>query len=230
MSRQLALNVQLRDEATFENFMPGGNAALVNQLKLGLQGQGDRVFYLWGEHGVGRSHLLQACCHYASSCATRSVFIPLVNKKQFSVEIVDHLENLSLICIDDIHFITRDIAWEEAIFHLYNRISLTKSLVVISGNQAPRHLQLSLADLRSRLAWGLVFQVHELSEQDKMKALSLHAKARGLILALPVANFLLRRCSRNMHDLVCLLEQLDRASLIHQRNLTIPFIKSVLNL
>ena len=91
-------------------------------------------------------------------------------------------------------------------------------------------MPIRLPDLRSRLSGGLVIQLHELQDDDKIKTLKLHALKRGFELPTSVGQFLLNRSSRNMHDLNTLLNRLDEASLIAQRKITIPFVKTVLGL
>ena len=63
MASQLTLGLALRDDATFSNFYPGDNLALLNHLQVFSAGKGEQFIYLWGAAGMGRTHLLQACCH-----------------------------------------------------------------------------------------------------------------------------------------------------------------------
>ena len=127
--------------------------------------------------------------------------------------------------------IAGDSEWEEALFHLYNRIKdKEQGLLIVSGNKPPVTLPIRLADLRSRLGWGLVIQLNELSEEEKINTLKLHALKRGFDLPESVGQFLLNRCSRNMHDLQELLNRLDDASLAAQRKITIPFVKYILKI
>jgi len=91
-------------------------------------------------------------------------------------------------------------------------------------------MPLALADLRSRLSWGLVLQLNELGDNDKISTLKSRANKRGFELPTSVAQFLLNRCSRNMHDLQDLLDSLDKASLMAQRKITIPFVKHTLGI
>ena len=72
------------------------------------------------------------------------------------------------------------------------------------------------------------FQVHTLSDEQKLAALQQRAKARGLQLEEEVGEFLLRHCPRDTRFLFEILEKLDAASLVAQRKLTIPFVRSIL--
>lgn len=230
MNQQLALAIQLNDEATLAGFNWQGNALLQQQLLNILANTGERILYLWGPHGSGKSHLLQACCQQTS--ATRpAIYLPLSLLKQWGPESIEGLEEQHLICIDDIDFIAGDPLWEEALFHLFNKIKDDdKNLLIIANLYPPNLSTLQLADLRSRLSWGLILQLHELNDEEKINTLKLHAAQRGFELSTSVGHFLLKRCSRNMHDLHQLLNRLDKASLQAQRKITIPFVKDTLQL
>ena len=230
MSVQLPLAIQLNDEATLADFCWGENALLHQQIELSLSGLGERLMYLWGPSGCGKSHLLQACCQAVAGHRS-AIYLPLKLLKEWGPQILEGLEEQDWISIDDLDVVAGDAAWEEALFHLYNRVRDNgATTLIISGQLPPVNTPIRLPDLRSRLSWGLVIQVNELDDGDKINTLANHAKNRGLELPLSVGQFLINRCGRNMHDLDSLLNRLDEASLIAQRKLTIPFVKSVLGI
>jgi DnaA family protein len=230
MNKQLALAIQLNNEATLADFNWHNNHLLHQQLQTILSFKGDRLLYLWGGTGCGKSHILQACCQ-AINLIQSAIYLPLGLLKELGPQIIEGLEQQTLICIDDIDTIAHDAAWEESLFHLYNRIKdEEKSLLIISGNQPPAQLAINLADLRSRLGWGLVIQLNELTDDEKINTLKEHAIKRGFDLPDSVGQFLINRCSRNMHDLQQLLNRLDDASLAAHRKITIPFVKHILNI
>jgi len=120
--------------------------------------------------------------------------------------------------------------WEEAVFHLYNQIREQGGGLVVSSHSAPAHLQLCLPDLRSRLGWGLMYQLKSLDDRQRLQALQLRAQQRGCEMPDETGRYLMRRLPRDMPVLFDLLDQLDEASLVAQRKLTVPFVKSVLGL
>ncbi len=230
MSQQLPLAIQLNDEATLADFCWGGNALLQQQLHLALNDSGERFFYIWGHAGTGKSHLLQACCQ-AVGINQSAIYVPLETLKEWGPDVLEGIDEQAFICIDDLDAIATHAAWEEELFHLYNRVRDNgHTRLIISGKLAPTTMPIRLLDLRSRLSGGLVIQLHELCDDDKIKTLKLHANKRGLELPTGVAQFLLNRSARNMHDLNTLFNRLDEASLIAQRKITIPFVKAVLSL
>lgn len=226
MGRQLTLPVALKDEAIFSNFY--GQQDIVNCLRMFLNLKGEHFICLVGKSGTGKSHLLQACCHQSHQQQLSASYLPLSKIKLLSPEVLENLESLDLICLDEIEAIAGNKVWEEALFHFYNRIQESNARLLIAVSASPKQLPFKLPDLISRLMWGLTLNLHELSDKDKLKALQLHAKMRGLQLENNVAEFLFNRLSRDMNSLCVTLDKLDQASLVNQRRLTIPFIKSSL--
>lgn len=229
MNRQLALAIQLNNEATLTDFCWGSNQLLEQQIKNCLAGTGERQLYLWGLIGCGKSHLLQACCQ-AMPDAT-SIYLPLPLLKEWGPESLDNLSEQTLIAIDDIDAIAGDKIWEEALFHLYNRVRDNgRTLLLMSSRNSLSNLNIQLADLKSRIAWGIVAQLNELDDELKIKTLQQYASKRGFELPTSVGQFLINRCARNMHDLQNILDSLDKASLAAQRKITVPFVKATLGI
>ena len=229
MNRQLAFAIQLNDEATFKDFCWGDNHLLQQALCSALTGEGERFIYLWGAPGSGKSHLLQACCQHLG-LDNPSIYLPLNTLKTWDPTVLSDLDNHHLFCMDELDAIANHPTWEEALFHLYNRIRDTgKSTLIMAGRTPPRRLGIALPDLQSRLSSGLIIQVHELDDANKAQTLCSEAHRRGFELSESVAQFLVNRYARNMHDLHTVLNKLDHASLAAQRKITIPFIKTTLN-
>ncbi|RJG10080.1 DnaA regulatory inactivator Hda [Pseudomonas cavernicola] len=228
---QLPLGVRLRDDATFANYYPGANAAAlgyVERLCEAEAGWAESLIYLWGGDGVGRSHLLQAACLRFEQRGEQAVYLPLAEVADYGPELLDNLEQCELVCLDDLDAVAGRADWEEALFHLFNRLRDSGRRLLLAAAASPRELPVQLADLQSRLTLALVFQLQALSDEDKLRALQLRASRRGLHLTDEVGRFILTRGTRSMSALFELLERLDQASLQAQRKLTIPFLKEIL--
>jgi len=232
--QQLSLGVSLKDDATFENFYAPAdspNAQVVAAIQAQLTPNAEPFIYVWGGSGVGLTHLLQASCHQAEEAGLAVQYLPLRELVGFAPEaLLDGLENLDLICIDSLDAVAGKGDWELALFTLYNALRDTGGRLLLAAEQGPRELPLALADLRSRLQWGLVFQVQGLNDADKQRALRQRASRRGLTLNEEVASYIIQRSPRDMNQLFCYLNRLDDASLSEQRKLTIPFVKKILGL
>lgn len=230
VSSQLALALNLKDEATFDNFYAANNAEIMQSLKQAAAGLGERIIYLCGSRGEGCSHLLQAVCHEAHLQGRTSVYLPLNNLIHLSPEVLNGLESLQIVCIDDLHVIAGKPEWEEAVFHLFNRVHDAGGYLILTARDLPKAIHIQLSDLVSRLSWGMVYQLLSLSDEGKLKALTMRAKCRGINLSDEVGRYLLTHCPRHMGTLLAALDALDRASLAAQRRLTIPFVKEVLQI
>jgi len=114
-----------------------------------------------------------------------------------------------------------------ALFNAINAARDAGATVLAAGNAPPAQLALR-EDLKSRLAWGLVYQVKPLTDAEK--ALTLHGEAarRGLKLSDEVVWYLLTHVRRDLHSLTALLEQIDRASLEQRRAVTLPLVRELI--
>ena len=230
---QLTLSVQLPDDETFASFQSKSNQMVVKQVTHFLDHIVDdhkkvHSLYLFGLSGVGKSHLLHASCTYVDKLGVTSLCLSFSELTQLSVDVLDGLENIDLVCLDDIQLIAGDKQWQQAIFDLYNRMVEQNKCLIITGDQSAAQLNISLPDLVSRLSWGLTEQLKPLTDKEKSFALQYRAQQRGLFISDDVASFLINRLSRDMTSLLAALEQLDQASIREQRRITIPFIKDVL--
>lgn len=228
---QLSLPIHQLDGETFANFYGNNNLLLLDSLRKNFTRLRQQFFYIWGEEGCGKSHLLKAMTHQFFAENRTALYVPLSKSAYFSPEVLDNLEQQELVCLDDLQCVTGDKEWEIAIFDLFNRIKeYGNTLLVVSANQSPNGLPVQLPDLASRLRWGEIYQLHPLDDQQKITALQRNAHQRGIDLPDETANFLIKRLDRNMHNLFGVLDQLDKASLQAQRKLTIPFVKETLGL
>lgn len=187
--------------------------------------------YLWGDKASGKSHLLMATIDYVQTqqAAKRLLYLPLADLVQSSSpDILQSVEELDLLCLDELEAIAGIAKWEEAIFHCFNRLQQTGCKLLIASSHNPATIQIQLPDLRSRLATGLVYQLELLDDEAKQHALTIQAQIRGLDLPNEVAQYLLRHHSRDIRILMNLLHDLDKASMVAKRRLTIPFVRQAL--
>ncbi len=222
---QLPLGIGLREEATFDSYYAGPNGEALAALEALAAGGEAGPVYLWGADGLGRSHLLQAACHRAGESGRQAAYLPLEQAAAWDISVLEGLEQLELVCLDDLQAVAGRAEWEEGLFDLFNRLREAGRGLAVAASARPAELPLGLADLGSRLSWGLTLQLQPLDDGEKGHALRELARRRGLELGPEAAEWLLRRCPRDMAALVELLGRLDRASLAAQRRLTVPFLR-----
>lgn len=196
--KQLALAISQPAEPGFSNFLAGDNAEALESVRALAAGAAkERILYLWGEAGCGRTHLLHAAARI----------------------------NPELVVADDVQAL--DAHAQQALFVAINQAREGAAPVLAAGDAPPGRLKLR-DDLRSRLGWGLVYQLKPLSDGDKARHLRAEAGRRGLALPEEVAAFILTRLPRDLTSLNDLLDRLDRESLARQRALTVPLVRETL--
>ncbi|HEY9052947.1 MAG TPA: DnaA regulatory inactivator Hda [Gammaproteobacteria bacterium] len=227
MFTQLALDLQLRESYTFDNYIGGENGLVVAMLKQMSSAGGEQQIFIWGEQFIGKSHLLQATCQLAASRRRSISYLPVSMMLQYSADALEGLENIDLVCIDEVQLLEQQASWQEKVFDLINRMREHQKAIVFASRLPPNELDLGLEDLRSRLNWGPVIQIKSPNDEQKQQALQMRAQMRGFELPDAVAVFMLKNYSRDLAGLFEKLEQLDKASLMQQKRLTIPFVKQV---
>jgi DnaA family protein len=219
--RQLLLDLIAEKPQTLANFEAGKNAELYQllcRLAADPAAGGERFVYLWGRAGAGKTHLLRALAvasgaRYieAGSTAEDYLYDPAIR-----IYLLDDCERLSPEA-------------QIAAFNLFNDVREHGALMLTSGAVPPAILPVR-EDLRTRLCWGLIYQVHELSDEEKIAALSQAAAARGLAVSPGVLPYLITHFQRDMRSLSAMLDALDRYSLETQRPITLPLLRSLLQL
>jgi DnaA family protein len=218
---QLILDIAPDRQPTLDNFVVGRNLELVTALRHALSGDSsERFFYVWGGPGSGKTHLLQACVSAARDMQQDAVYA------QGSVPPLVADMGATVVAVDDVGQLDEEA--QIALFDLYNRMRDNGAMLLVSGTESPLHLRLR-DDLRTRLGWGLVYQVHVLSDEEKAQALVQHAHSLGFVLAPEVTQYLLRHGRRDLPSLITVLEALDAHSLRLHRAPSVPLLKEVMN-
>lgn len=225
----MVLGVKLRDDARFDNFHGDRNADAAGRLgSICANAAGVPVVVVCGDADTGKSHLLQAACHFAESRGDAAVCVSIAELLPFGPDALAGLEHQAVICLDDLELVAGREEWEEAVFHLYNRVLDNGHLLIVSMSEVPGSSAFVLADLVSRLSHGLLIQLGIYRDDDRLRILMARAEQRGLVMGDEVAGFILRRAPRRLGELLGILDCLDENSLQAQRRLTIPFVKSVM--
>lgn len=229
---QLALPVTLPDDELFASFYEGENQLLVSHLKaqLSTKSAGFSFTFISGAERTGKSHLLYASCVEAQELGLTNMLLPMEQLMCMKPEVLDGVDAFDLVCIDNFELVCGNDAWERAFFYLFNLLDAGGKTLVVAANGVPDSLNIALPDLNSRLNWGVTFRLKDLSDEEKVEALQMRARLRGLELSNESGRFMLSRLSRELTSLITALDRLDKASIAAQRKLTIPFIKDTLGI
>lgn len=229
MSKQLPLQFEFRANQTFADFFTGNNQEVLSHLQNSVSGDGELQIFLWGVAGLGKTHLLQACCHKAHDLKRSSFYLDLAAPKLPDSDILTGLDSFDVVCFDNIEGIAGNTVWEIAFFNFFNRHRDNEHTLIISACCLPNELPIKLPDLKTRLNWGLTLKIQPLTNNDRVTALIFKANQMGFEISPQVGLFLLTHYDRDLSALWRLLEQLDQASLAAKRKLTIPFLKTILD-
>src|SRR5262245_15024997 len=200
--QQLLLELAPSPPPTLENFSPGKNGAAVQALRQALAG-GEGFVFLWGPGGSGKTHLLRAFSAAAAAARREAA------------------------AADDVSRLGE--AEQLALFDRCNRLRASKGALAASAEAPPAQLPLR-ADLRSRLASGIVLQLHPLSDADKSAALAAHAAERGMALEAELIAYLLSHFDRDLGTPIAMIDALYRSSRRRKRPVTLPLLKEALRL
>ncbi|MES2360430.1 MAG: DnaA regulatory inactivator Hda [Pseudomonadota bacterium] len=224
--KQIALDIGLASVPSFSNFFAGPNEAALKHLELwaGNTLRSPVPAYVWGEPGSGKTHLLKAVSETLREQGARAGWLDasVLEPPEFD-------DAWAAVILDECHLYTA--VQQQAAFNWFvnalNSSDGQPRWVLAAGNLPPADLALR-EDLRTRLGWGHVFELHALTEPERRAVLRREADARGVFLSDEAMDFMLTRFSRDLSSLMQLLDQLDGYALQTQRAITIPLIKAML--
>jgi DnaA family protein len=228
---QLTLILDLPLSPTLDNFTVGDNGSLLHALRQLSHyvsqcvhqsatpkdplSADKRCIYLWGQEGVGKSHILEALATHANTSYLHPKHIFWDDKT-------------TLYCVDEIDLMNPH--QQKTLFNLYNHVrERPHKALVMAGRQPPSLMQVR-EDLRTRLGWGLVYQVQPLNDEARQHALFAMATQRGLVLPDKLARFILQRFARDMRSLKQLIHELDLYSLQQKKPLSIHLMREWMRL
>ena len=215
---QLVFELAAPELPCLANFLPGRNAELLAVLPAFIDGRHNATgLLLWGAPASGKSHLLAAA-------------VALARERGLAARYVAHPRDIAddaigadtLMAIDRIE--EADAAGAGRMFTLFNALQ-ERNGRMIAATRSPLATLPLREDLRTRLGWGLVYEVFALADEDKSTALGAYAKERGFALSGDIIEYLLRHGRRDMRSLLATLAALDRRSLATKRPITVPMIK-----
>jgi DnaA family protein len=220
---QLILDILPDTAPTLDGFVPGRNGEALGVLRGMLSGtERERFLYLWGAPGCGRSHLLRAVADGFRAAGRPARYVPVMAGAAPGPE----MDGLDCVAVDDVEGLPPE--GQEALFHLYNRLREGgRGVLLASGDVPPARLGLR-SDLVTRLGWGLVYELHGLSDGEKARAMERHAAARGFQLPGEVSDYLLRHGRRDLPWLMGVVDALDRHSLETKRPVTLPLLRELI--
>jgi len=222
MTEQLVFELATPEPPSFGNFLPGGNAEALAAVKALASGDAAETgVMLWGAPGAGKTHLLRAAVGAVESRGGPAAFV--AEPGELLGEDPGVLARRAVVAIDGIDQATPDA--QARLFTLFNGLRERGGHLLVASRVPLASLPLR-EDLRTRLGWGLVYELTPLADTDKPAALAAYARGRGFRLADEVIDYLLAHGRRDMGALVGALAALDRLSLANKRPITVPMLRA----
>lgn len=220
--RQLALELATPAEPTFSSFVTGRNAEAAARLQAVAAGaSAERYVYLWGVPGSGRTHLLKSLRAAMTEAGRRCEYVACDG----ATRTFPDAEALACLAVDDVERLPPE--GQVALFNAYNVLRERGAALVAAGDAPAVQLPLR-ADVITRLGWGLVYQLHALTDDEKAVALAEYAARLGFTLDRDMTDHLLRHAARDMGSLLAMVRALDRHSLEAKRPVTLPLVRELL--
>ena len=225
---QLPLALRFPHEQRLLTYL-GAAPGMLERLQLMAAGGVSDALFLQGGNGSGKTHLLLGTCAAAEAAGRRPQYLSLARVRGQAREAFEGLEHADLVALDDLDAISGAHDDEIALFDLHNRLQDAGVGLLYAASAAPAMLEMTLPDLRSRLAQCTLMPLRMLDDAGRAAVLRQRATSRGLVFEDAALDWLLTRCSRDLSGLTAMFEQIDRASLAAQRRITVPFLRQVLS-
>jgi len=213
---QLPLKIGLRQEVCFDTYIAEEESVAfkLSQFQKSLADQySDESFYLFGEAGTGKTHLLQAACRFVTERNRASVYLPLADASlPLIADVLNGLEQTPLVCLDDVDAVLGDRDWEGALTNLIMRAKVLGHQVVMSGRDEITSWSIASSEWLQALMSIMPIALKPLTrKQDIVMALQRHALKLGFELPIEVGNYLVKQFSNDLQELLSVLKLLEQA-------------------
>ena len=220
---QLGLPISLDSKMLLDNFI--ANSELLNLIHQLFQDKKASEIYVYGLTGQGKTHVLQGVVLKALANDKNAIYIDCIDS--FPEHLLDFIDQLSFISLDNVDLISKEN--QEIFFDLYNRARQAGVVILVSGSSLPADLTV-MKDLKTRLSLAAVYKLEALNDELTMDVLNKQMNDRNLTIDSKIYEYLFKNYSRDLNTLVSAMNQLDKASLQSKKAISIPFVKTVLQL
>ena len=229
--KQLNLDVKLDEAININNFIICPSTEIILKASRDFISGSDttKTFFLWGKKGAGKNYLLHSINREFLEKKLHSAFISFEKSLLDNPSVLDGLEDLDVIFIESLEQFPSSKEWELALFNLINACLLKDCKIFISSQVTAKHMEINLVDLKSRLIAFPAFELPEINENEKLKAMKEAASRKGWELEDHVLSYILTHTSRNLSDLMSLMNELDTFSLEKKRKVSIALVRELIS-
>lgn len=225
--RQLALQIQINERASLNNFFVSkNNSKTIQILKNILLDSNNGVQMFIDDLGSnGKSYLLQAICNDFSNSSNSSIYIPMQEAINLDPSILEGVSELNLICIDDVDLINKRREWELALFNLINECYEKDCFLLLSGSVNKLE---AIPDLVSRIKKMETLRLEAINDDELLEATQAISKNLNIEISDKNMNYLINNSKRDIKTIFRTLSQLEKESLERKKSIGLNLIKEVI--
>ena len=224
--RQLALQIQINERASLNNFFVSkNNNKTIQILKDLLNSNNGAQIFIDDLGSNGKSYLLQAICNDFSNSNNSSIYIPMHEVINLDPSILEGVSELNLICIDDVDLISKRGEWEIALFNLINECYEKECLLLLSGSINKLE---AIPDLVSRIKKMEILRLEAINDDELLEATQAISKNLNIKISDKNLNYLMNNSRRDIKTIFRTLSQLEKESLERKKSIGLNLIKEVI--
>ena len=225
--RQLALQIQINERASLNNFFVSKNNNKIIQIlkDILLNSNNGAQIFIDDLGSNGKSYLLQAICNDFSNSNNSSIYIPMHAAINHDPSILEGVSELNLICIDDVDLINNYGKWQIALFNLINECYEKESILLLSGSINKLE---AIPDLVSRIKKMEILKLEAINDDELLKATKAISKNLNIEISQKNMNYLINNSKRDIKTIFRTLSQLEKESLERKKSIGLNLIKEVI--
>ena len=225
--RQLALQIQINERASLNNFFVSKNNNKTIQILKNILFSSDNGAQIFIDDlgNNGKSFLLQAICNDFSNSNNSSIYIPMKEAINLDTSILEGVSELNLICIDDVDQINKRREWEIALFNLINECYEKECLLLFSGSINKLE---AIPDLVSRIKKMEILRLEAIDDDELLEATQAISKNLNIEISDKNLNYLMNNSRRDIKTIYRTLSQLEKESLERKKSIGLNLIKEVI--
>lgn len=233
---------RLNPKYSFDNFVIGGSNRFAHAAAVAVAEAPAKAYnplFIYGESGLGKTHLLHAIGHYAESLYP-GIRVRYVSSEEFTNDFINSIANnrasvfqsryreIDILLIDDIQFLQGKDSTQEAFFHTFNTLHDHNKQVVITSDLPPKHLTGFEDRMRSRFEWGLITDVQAPDLETRIAILRKKAQSEKLQIGNDILEYMATKVSSNIRELEGTLIRVTAFASLNKTTVDLALVQTVL--
>ncbi|MFH1354926.1 MAG: chromosomal replication initiator protein DnaA [Candidatus Omnitrophota bacterium] len=242
-SREPISATSLNPRYTFENFVVGSSNRHAHAYSLAVADAPAKAYnplFIYGGVGLGKTHLMQAICHFILKKSAHKATICYLPSERFTNELIEGIQhhataafrqkyrNADVLVIDDIHFIAGKESTQEEFFHTFNTLYDAHKQIIICSDRPPKEIANLQERLVSRFGWGLTTDIQPPDLETRVAILKKKLERESVVVPDDVIFFIAQLIKTNIRELEGALIRTIAYSLLEEKAITLTLTKEVL--